>query len=162
MAELCLPGHNPAMPISRWTEKLRRFAALDGADKWLLARAVGWLAVARVMMLAMSFSRLAARLSVSEDTTGREADPAVLSRVSWAVAAAANNVPWRSDCFPQTIAASKILRKYGHGSTIHLGVERVDDDELAGHAWLTCGEVLVTGHGVDSTRYTELHRMPPL
>ena len=139
--------------------RISRFNALDGADKRLLLRAVGWLAVARVMMLAMSFQRLAARLSVSADTAGREADPDVLSKVSWAVAAAANNVPWRSDCFPQTIAASKLLQKYGYGSTIHLGVERVDDDALAGHAWLTSGDVLVTGRGVDLSRYTELHSL---
>ena len=137
--------------------RISRFTALDGADKRLLLRAAGWLAVARVMMLAMSFNRLAARLSVSDELTGREADPEVLSTVSWAVAAAANNVPWRSDCFPQTIAASKILRRYGYQSTIHLGVERVGDDELAGHAWLMCGDELVTGRGVDLSRYTELH-----
>jgi len=150
MAELCLPGHNPAMRISR-------FSALDGADKRLLLRAAGWLAVARVMMLTMSFQRLAARLSVSEDSTKQEANPEVISKVSWAVAAAANNVPWRSDCFPQTIAASKLLRKYGYESTIHLGVERVGDDELAGHAWLTSGDEVVTGRGVDLTRYTEFN-----
>ena len=139
--------------------RISRFTALDGADKCLLLRAVGWLALARVMMLAMSFQRLAARLSVTEDAAGREADPDVLSKVSWAVAAAANNVPWRSDCFPQTIAASKLLQKYGYGSTIHLGVERVGDDALAGHAWLTSGDVLVTGRGVDLSRYTELHSL---
>ena len=137
--------------------RISRFSALDGADKYLLLRAVGWLAIARVMMLAISFGRLATRLSVNEDSARRDADPELLSRISWAVAAAANNVPWRSDCFPQTIAASKMLRKVGHGSTIHLGVERVGDDELAGHAWLTCGEELVTGRGVDLSRYTELH-----
>ena len=139
--------------------RISRFNALDGADKRLLMRAVGWLALARVMMLVMSFGRLAARISVSEDLTGREADPEVLSKVSWAVAAAANNVPWRSDCYPQTIAASKILRKLGYGSTIHLGVERAGDHELAGHAWLTSGDVVVTGRGVDLSRYTELHSL---
>ena len=137
--------------------RISRFNALDGVDKWLLMRAVGWLAVARVMMLAMSFKHLAARLSVSEDSAGREADPEVLSKVSWAVAAAANNVPWRSDCFPQTIAASKMLQKYGYESTIHLGVERVGDDELAGHAWLTSGDEVVTGRGVDLSKYTEFN-----
>ena len=134
--------------------RISRFIALDGVDKWLLMRAVGWLVVARVMMLAMSFKRLAARLSISEDSAGREADPEVLSKVSWAVAAAANNVPWRSDCFPQTIAASKILRKYGHGSTIHLGVERTSDDKIAGHAWLTCdGTVVVGGQDLDDDAF---------
>jgi hypothetical protein len=147
------------MRISRLQDKLRRFGALDSVDKRLLTRAVAWLAIARLMMLAMSFKRLAERLSFSADTTGQDADPEILSKVSWAVAAAANNVPWRSDCFPQTIAASRMLRKYGHGSTIHLGVERIGEDELAGHAWLTCGDVLVTGSGVDLSRYTELHTL---
>jgi hypothetical protein len=160
MDELCLPGHNPAMRISQLKDKLRRFVALDGVDMRLLMCAVGWLAVARVMMLAMSFKRLATRLSVSEDSTARVADPEVISKVSWAVAAAANNVPWRSDCFPQTIAASKILRNYGHGSTIHLGVERTSDDSIAGHAWLSCGGTVVVG-GEDLDRYTEMHRLVP-
>ena len=139
--------------------RISRFIGLNGADKWLLLRAVGWLAVARAMMFTMSYKRLAARLSVSEDAAQQGVDKGTLSRVSWAVAAAANNVPWRSDCFPQTIAASKLLRKYGHSSTIHLGVERVGDDELSGHAWLTCGGVLVTGRGVDLSRYIELHSL---
>jgi hypothetical protein len=158
MDELCLPGHNTAMRISRLRDKLRRFAALDGMDRDLLMRAVGWLAVARVMTLLMSFKRLAASLSVSDGPTGREADPEVISKVSWAIAAAANNVPWRSDCFPQTIAASKILQKCGHGSTIHLGVERTSDDNIAGHAWLSCGGTVVVG-GEDLDRYTEMHRL---
>ena len=41
-------------------------------------------------------------------------------------ATAANNVPWRSDCFPQAIAANRLLRKYGLTSTIHLGVDKAD------------------------------------
>ena len=39
------------------------------------------------------------------------------------------------------------------------GVEKVGKDELAGHAWLTCGETVVTG-GEDLDRYTELHSIP--
>ena len=142
------------MRILRLKDKLRRFAALDRVDMWLLMRAVGWLAVARVMVLLISFKRLAARFSVSEDSTEREPDPEFMSKVSWAVAAAANNVPWRSDCFPQTIAASKLLRTRGHESTIHLGVERASDNNIAGHAWLTCGETVVVG-GENLERYTE-------
>ena len=138
--------------------RISRFIGLDRADKSLLLRAVGSLAIARLMMLTMSFRQLAERLSATENPEQRLTDDDVLSRVGWAVAAAANNVPWRSDCFPQTIAASKLLRRNGIGSTIHLGVEHVGDDDLAGHAWLTCDGELVTGRGVDLGRYTELHR----
>jgi hypothetical protein len=141
------------------TNKWRRFMQLDGADKRLLLRATGWLLIARIMLVAMSFQRLSARLSATGNSTQIEPDPVLLQRIGFAVSAAANNVPWRSDCFPQTIAARMLLKHHGYSSTIHLGVEKVGKDELAGHAWLTCGETVVTG-GEDLHRYTELHSIP--
>lgn len=143
------------MRISGWMKKLTRFGALDGADKWLLLRTVAWLAISRSMLLVIPIRRLAPRLSTAEDSDQPDVDPAVLSRVAWAVAAAANNVPWRSDCFPQTIAAQKLLKGYGYASTIHIGVERIGDDDLTAHAWLTSGNVVVTGP-TDLSHYTEL------
>lgn len=144
------------MRISRWTDKLKRFGGLDGADKRLLLRAAVSLAVARMQLLFIPFRRLAAGSTPPHGSDQPAADPAALSSVSWAIAAAANNVPWRSDCFPQTIAAQRMLKGYGYVSTIHFGVERVGKDDLEGHAWLTCGGVVVSGGG-ELERYTELH-----
>ena len=144
------------MSIARCKYKLKRFVRLSGADKWLLLRAVAWLAVSRIMLAVLSFRRLSARLSATDVPAHAEADPEVLHRIGRAVAVAANNVPWRSDCFPQTIAARMLLKRHGYASTIHIGVERIGDNELTGHAWLTCGETVVTG-GEDLDRYTELH-----
>jgi hypothetical protein len=128
---------------------------LDGADKWLLLRATGWLAIARIMLLVLPFKRLSARLSGDADAVGWEPDEDLLRRIGFAVRAAANNVPWRSDCFPQTIAARMLLKHFRYSSTIHFGVERLGEDELAAHAWLTCGNTVVVG-GEDLNRYTEL------
>ena len=50
-----------------------------------------------------------------------------------------------------------LLKRYGYGSTIHFGVERVGEGDLAGHAWLTCGDTVVTGD-TDLDRYTEIHK----
>lgn len=141
------------------TNKWRRFLQLDGADKWLLARAAGWLAFARVMLLVMPFRHLSARLSATSNSTQAEPDQVLLQRIAYAISAAANNVPWRSDCFPQTIAARMLLSRFGCASTIHFGVDRVGDDGLAAHAWLTCGETIVTG-GEELNRYTEIHSTP--
>ena len=146
------------MSSARLKDKLARFARLDGADKWLMLRAVWWLAVARIMLLVMPFRRLAARLSAENSPRGAQPDQVPLRRISYAVSAAANNVPWRSDCFPQTIAARMMLKRQGYSSTIHIGVERVGEEGLAGHAWLTCGETVVTG-GTELDRYTELHSL---
>ena len=139
--------------------KLRRFVQLDGADKCLLLRAVGWLFVARIRLATTSFARLSKRLSEKNASANEEPDPALLDRVGFAVRAAANIVPWRSDCFPQTIAARMLLRRFGYASTIHFGVDRVGEDGLEGHAWLTCGETVITG-GEDLNRYTEIHSTP--
>ena len=146
------------MSSLRWKEKLARFGELSGADRWLLLRAAAWLAVARVMLAAMPFRRLSARFSTEQDGASAEPDPELLDRIGRAVSVAANHVPWRSDCFPQTIAARMLLKRHGYASTIHIGVERKGDDELIGHAWLTCGETVVTG-GAELDRYTELHRL---
>jgi hypothetical protein len=146
------------MTARRFTEKFGRFRDLEGRDKWMLVRATMWLAMARIMLLAMPFWKLAAKLSREQSATSGSPDPELLQRIAYAVRAAASNVPWRSDCFPASIAAYMLLRHYGHESTIHLGVEGVARDEIAGHAWLTCGDTVVIG-GEDLDRYAEIHRL---
>ena len=138
--------------------KLRRFVELDSADQWLLLRAVGWLAVARIRLAITPFARLAEASAGESDPSCRHTNSSLTKRVGFAVRAAANNVPWRSDCFPQAIAARELLRRYGYESTIHLGVEKAGENDIAGHAWLTCGGTVVTG-GDDLDRYTEVHRL---
>jgi hypothetical protein len=137
--------------------KLQRFSALSAADKWLWLRAVGWLAIARIQLIAMPFDRLVARLSAGAEMGSANADPELLRRVRFAISAAAANVPWRSDCFPQAIAARAMLKGYDYCPTIHLGIERAGDNTLLGHAWLTCGDEVVTGGG-GLDRYAEIHR----
>ena len=144
------------MSIARLPHKLRRFGELSPADKWLLLRAAAWLAIARLRLAVTPFQKLIEGLS--EEHRGSEPDPEVLQRVGFAVGTAAANVPWRSDCFPQTIAARSMLKRYGYTATVHLGVDRVGKNDLLGHAWLTCGDTVVTG-GADLDRYTEVHRL---
>jgi hypothetical protein len=156
MAELCLSVHNRTMSNVQRTGKWRRFLQLNAADKWLLLRAAGWLLIARVRLAVTPFRHLAESLSTGSERAN--VDPELLRRVSYAVTAAAANVPWRSDCFPQTIAARMLLKSFGYSSTIHLGVNREGPDELDAHAWLTCGGIVVTGaQGLD--RYVEMHRL---
>ena len=124
----------------------------------MLLHATVWLAMARVMLLVMPFRKLAAALAGEQDAGSSAPDPELLNRIGYAVGAAAGNVPWRSDCFPQSIAGWMLLKHHGYNSTIHLGVKRVGDGALEGHAWLTCGDVVVTGgEGLD--RYVETHRL---
>ena len=152
------------MKASRWQGKVRRFVDLPGADKSLFCRAVIELAIARVQLANLSFERLAARLSgdaatIDELHENVRPDPGLPLRIAFAVRAAAANLPWHPNCFPQAIAARALLKRHGFAPRIHLGVERIGDDALAGHAWLSCGDTIVLG-GEDLGRYTEIHRFP--
>ena len=146
------------MTSGQGISKLRRFHQLEGEDKRLLLSAIGWLLVARIQLVVTPFDQLASRLSSENDGGHQVPDPKWLQRIGFAIRAAANNVPWRSDCFPQAIAARKMLARNGCASTIHLGVEKAGAHAIAGHAWLTCGENIVTG-GEQLDRYVEIHRL---
>ena len=143
------------MRIVPRTDKLQRFFALSGPDKLMLLHATIWLALARLMLLLLPFNKLAARLPGEHRTETGDPEPELLERIGYAVKAAANNVPWRSDCFVQGIAGWMLLKHHGYNGTIHLGVEKTDEDSLAGHAWLTCDDTVITG-GESLDRYTEM------
>ena len=136
--------------------KWRRFIDLRGADRRLLLRAVFWIGVARVWIAVLPFKQLAT--SLNADAGSADADPELLGRIGWAIGAAAANVPWRSDCFPKSIAAHKMLQTHGYASTIHLGVAKPGDGGSLAHAWVTCGDIVVTGEE-QSGRYAEIHRL---
>jgi hypothetical protein len=146
------------MHTGRLRQKLAKFRSLHRADKWMLIHATMWLALARLMLIILSFRRLASRLLRTESTGQKAPDPEFIERIGYAVRTAAANVPWRSDCFPQSIAGWMLLKHHGYCSTIHLGVARTGDDGLAWHSWLTCGDTVVTG-GEDLDRYAETHRL---
>ena len=124
----------------------------------MLLHATVWLALARLMLITIPFRRLAAKLSCEDSAATEGPDLELLERIGYAVRVAAANVPWRSDCFPQSIAGWMLLKHHGHNGAIHLGVERSGTDDLAGHAWLTCAEIVVTG-GAELDRYAEIHRL---
>lgn len=66
-----------------------------------------------------------------------------------AVRAAANYTPWSSVCLPQAVAAQWMLRRRRIAATLYLGVakESASPPGLVAHAWLRCGDQILTGAG---------------
>ena len=146
------------MGFTNIRHKLNKFGRLDTVDKFLFLRAAAWLGIARLMIAVVPFQKLSVCLSAEDGAASGPGNPVLFDRIGHAVSAAANNVPWRSDCFPQAIAGRMLLKRYGYKSTIHFGVEQPDGKEINAHAWLSCGDTVVMGGG-EIHRYTELHRI---
>lgn len=70
--------------------------------------------------------------------------------IVWAVEAMARRVP-RASCLTQALAAKLLLRAFGLGSHLCLGVARAADGSLRAHAWLERGgRPILGGAGIQS------------
>lgn len=119
-------------------------------------------------VMALAFTRVAVAwlpLRVSTRLVGLRdqgaggqglAAPEIAGRVGWAVRAAAARLPWHSTCLVQAMAAALLLRRRSVPATLSLGVARDQEAQLSAHAWLSCGDLVLTGE--HAGEFQELQR----
>ncbi len=137
--------------------KVSSFLSCSGADQLLLFQVFVLLGFARAAILVLPYSRLERFLGLRMVETSKEASECDLTqarRIAWAVAVVRRVTPWRSNCFPQALAAKVLLRFRGVPTTLYTGsaFSPGDGDSLKGHVWLRCGPFFVTG-GDGSERF---------
>ncbi len=124
--------------------RLASFASLNGAERWLTLRAVGWLAVARVALHIVPFARLQAFVE-SRSATG-DASPDGARQVRRAMSRAARTLPG-SRCLARALAALLLLRRGGSPARLVLGVAPDAGCTLRAHAWVESDGFIVVGDG---------------
>jgi hypothetical protein len=128
--------------------KVKKYLALPNPERRVLAEAVIALAGARLALVCLSFRRVSAWLG----RTGGESGTSVSSihdiaarRIGWAVETMSRHVPWESRCLAQALAAWWMLGRRGIPGTVYFGIAHNPEKPFNAHAWLRCGELLVTG-----------------
>jgi hypothetical protein len=133
---------------------LVKFCRRSHSDRQLLLEAGFWLALARIAILTVPFRwtiRLLAYRPVSDGMKNPcSCDTAALKfarRAGWALASVSSRTPWRSTCLTEAIAGAGMLRSRQLAATLALGIAKsfANPDTLEAHAWLTCGDLIVTG-----------------
>jgi hypothetical protein len=72
-----------------------------------------------------------------------QANSEAATKIAWALATAAPNVPWRSDCLVRAIAAHAWAEKVNIPCEFHLGVRKTAGSNIEAHAWtLSDGQIL--------------------
>ncbi|HEX4275646.1 MAG TPA: lasso peptide biosynthesis B2 protein [Bryobacteraceae bacterium] len=118
----------------------RRLSAVE----WLLVgEAVLFLALARLVVAAVSFRHVAGWLCHMPETA--TCDESRVLAVRAAIARAAIRVPWDARCLPQALAAKAMLAHRGCGSSLHLGARFDAAAQMKAHAWLVAGGTIVVG-----------------
>jgi len=119
------------------------------AGRGLLLEAVFWLGLARLAVLLLPFRRVASHLGThcyeTRDTNLTLPAAARALTITRSVQRAARNLPWECQCLVQAVAGKAMLRRRGIPSTLYLGVAKDEEAHLCAHAWLRCGNVILTG-----------------
>lgn len=66
-------------------------------------------------------------------------------RVGRVIETVSRYTPWESKCLVQAIVGKIMLRRRGIANTLYLGVGKDEKKSLTAHAWLRCGETILTG-----------------
>ncbi len=124
---------------------------------------IAWLAIAlaALLILIVPFRRMAPWLgrnhgAVALTPLGDKQTDARALHIAKAMAIAARNAPFRSDCLPQALAAVFLCMLARIPTALHLGVAT----DMAGakrrldaHAWVQSGQVNVTGDANSPKRF---------
>lgn len=127
--------------------KRRRFRQRSTLEKALFIEAVVCLGVARLAIRFLPFCRIAPFLGRAMLETPNKSSPIVAPglQVSWAVRTAGRYTPWESKCLAQAVAAKMMLKRRRLPSTLYLGLSKDGEKGLRAHAWLRCGDRILTG-----------------
>jgi hypothetical protein len=124
--------------------RLWKFFGLPASDRWLLASAAVSIVKARLTVTFVAVRKILAPMAPRTEAALTDSEAA---RISWAVETAARIVPSGTNCLVRAIAGREMLARRGVNSQIRLGVAKNLSDALLGHAWLECGDRIITGEG---------------
>lgn len=112
--------------------------------------AVASLAWARLVLRSLVGNDVTRFNAIARGKSGATPENArsVAIHLSRVVPGMAGLVPWRSDCLVQALAAQRLLGRLGVPSEIVIGVRNAPDEGFSPHAWLRCGDRIVTGGDV--------------
>jgi hypothetical protein len=117
---------------------------VSAKDLFLFSEAWLLLAKARLMLVFRPFNKILPIIR-NELPNNKPVDTILLEQIKLSIARACVRSPWRTKCFEQALAARMMLKRRGIATATYFGVSKNPDDKIEAHAWLKCGEFVVTG-----------------
>lgn len=144
----------PGVTLPKWLQYCRAVPAKwrrrTRAERRLLLEAFALLGTARLLVIFIPFRWLAVSLGKHMNESDALVDPSdlrIAGMVSQAVRSSADHTFWESACLPQAVAGQWMLKRRRIAATLYLGVakDETKPKKLAAHAWLRCGDAILTG-----------------
>jgi hypothetical protein len=146
--------------VSALSWKVNIFLKLNWFSKIELLEAFFLSAMARVIILKAPFKKYKKHLGIYNEETSYEInlnDYKTIKRIAWTINTISKYTPWESKCLVQAMTAQRMLNRRKLSSTLYLGVNKAKDNSMQAHAWLRCGQLIVTG-GYNKKEFKEVAR----
>ena len=98
--------------------------------------------------LNVPFNKLKMNLGNHNEESKSEASKEeyeIARKIRNAVVNTSKYTPWESLCLVQSMTVQKMLSKRNIHSTLYLGVNKDENNEMKAHSWIRCGQMYVTG-----------------
>lgn len=138
---------------------LGKFGRLSSSERRLMFSAALLLGAIRLGLWLLPFLTLRRQLAkITLTNTQLQGEQVSIGKVVWAVEVLSRYIPGVK-CLARALATKVLLRRYGHGADLRIGVARSEKGQLQAHAWVESQGRIVSGRLEDMRRYTPL---PPL
>ena len=115
-------------------------------DYILLVEAWCLLHLAKLVILFLPFKKIASRMGQLQAESTNEVSPLSWPvRIEHAIRRASRYTLHDSKCYDQALVAKALLNQNGLPATIYFGLAKEGDNNLSAHAWVRCGNKIVTG-----------------
>lgn len=140
-------------------KKLNKFILLTSEERRLFFEAVCYALSTRAQITFLPFRQYAGFLGIPHKESNIQPDPdqlTIVYKVFRAMRRSSVYLPFREKCLIDAIVMKKMLFRRNIESTLYLGVAKESEKQLIAHAWLRCGENIITGRkGMEKYRLLE-------
>lgn len=135
--------------VKSFLRKINTFLHTDYVDKLLFFEAVITSAYVRFTLSFLEFKKVMnwlGKKSLHESVAGNDKDFKLVCRVKTAIFRCNNYTFWKTECYTQALTAKILLRRRNISSVLTIGFMKDEAGNYKGHAWLKCGDTVVTGN----------------
>jgi hypothetical protein len=136
-------------------KRIVKFLRLPFIEKYLLLKSAFLLLAFRAGLSLFSFKSLLNYLEGIKQHKSKLKDKSNPSeeKIVWIIDVASRYVPYTT-CLSKALSAQVLLKRYGHFSSLRIGVVKNEKGELDAHAWVESQGRIIIGDLEDLSRYT--------
>lgn len=127
---------------------IKKYIELPGSDKKLFFEAVRLTFWIRLRSFFLNFNKNVSKIGVphKESLIKPDSDQLkIIYKVFRAMRRSSIYLPFNNSCLYEALVVKLMLNSRGIESTFYLGVSKDSTKQLKAHAWLKCGDTIITG-----------------